>query len=68
MSNTIRLSAETYFALEEIREKRETFSQTVDRIIRVYTTMKEVSDTLGPDHYLKERQDERLKKLQEAQR
>ena len=53
MSNTIRLSAETYMALENIREKRETFSQAVERIIKVYATMREVSDTLGPSHHLK---------------
>jgi len=57
MSNTIRLSADVYMALEQIREKRETFSQAVERIIKVYATMREVSDTLGPSHYLKEVKD-----------
>jgi len=54
MSNTIRLSFEVYQKLDAIREKRETFSEVVDRILRVYATLKEVSDTLGPSHYLKE--------------
>ena len=53
MSRTIRLEERVYNDLEGIREKRETFSQAVERIIRVYVTMKEVSDTLGPSHYLK---------------
>lgn len=53
MSKTIRLEDEVYNDLDEIREKRETFSQVVARIIRVYATIKDVSDNLGPDHYLK---------------
>ena len=53
MSKTIRIEDGVYIALEGIREKRETFSQVVERLIKVYATMKEVSDSLGPAHYLK---------------
>lgn len=56
MSKTIRLEDEVYNDLDAIREKRETFSQAVARIIRVFTTIKDVSDTLGPQHYLKAEQ------------
>jgi len=55
MSKTIRLEDGVYITLDAIREKRETFSEAVERLTRVYLTMKEVSDTLGPSHYLKER-------------
>ena len=53
MSKTVRLTDEVYIALDAVREKRETFSEAVERIIRVYATIKDVSDTLGPGHYLK---------------
>ena len=53
MSKTIRLEDQVYLRLDSIRGKRETFSETVERIIRVYVTIKDVSDTLGPGHYLK---------------
>ena len=53
MSKTIRLEDGVYIGLDAIREKRETFSEAVERIIRVYVTIKDVSDTLGPGHYLK---------------
>ena len=53
MSRTVRLNDGVYIALDTIREKRETFSEAVERIIRVYVTIKDVSDTLGPSHYLK---------------
>ena len=53
MSKTIKVTDGVYIALEAIREKRETFSETVERLIKLYVTMKDVSDTLGPGHYLK---------------
>lgn len=55
MSKTIRLEDGVYITLDAIREKRETFSEAVERIIKVYVTIKDVSDTLGPGHYLKGR-------------
>ena len=54
MSKTIRLEDRVYVKLDAIREKRETFSEAVARLIVVYTTIKGVSVTLGPSHYLKE--------------
>ena len=53
MSKTVRLEDGVYIALDAVREKRVTFSEAVERIIRVYVTIKNVSDTLGPSHYLK---------------
>lgn len=53
MSRTIKLTDGVYIALEAIQEKKETFSQTVERLIKLYVTMKDVSDTLGPGHYLR---------------
>lgn len=54
MAKTIWLRDGVYIALDAVREKRETFSQAVERLIKVYLTLKDVSDTLGPGHYLKE--------------
>lgn len=55
MSHSIKVSDGVYITLEAIRGKRETFSQVVERLIRVYASLKDVSETLGPSHYLKER-------------
>jgi len=55
MSKSIKVTDGVYIALEAIREKRETFSECVERLIKVYATIKGVSDTLGPSHYLMER-------------
>ena len=55
MSKTIRLEDEVYNDLDAIREKRETFSKVVERLTKVFNTMKDVSDTLGPSHFLKGR-------------
>lgn len=53
MTKTIKVSQETYNALEELREKRETFDQAVQRVIKVFKQLEEMSKALGPAHYLK---------------
>lgn len=55
MSKTIKITNEVYTNLEAIREKRETFSDVVERLIGVYAKIRAVSDTLGPSHYLNKR-------------
>ena len=54
MAKTIWLTDGVYITLDAIREKRETFSEVVERLIKVYLTLKEASDTLVSSHYLKE--------------
>ena len=54
MAKTIWLTDGVYITLDAIREKRETFSEVVERLLKLYITMRDVSDTLGPSHYLKE--------------
>lgn len=56
MSKTIKLENKTYHRLEEVREKRETFSQAVERLLDLFAKMSDVSRTLGPSHFLKENQ------------
>ncbi|GAI07706.1 unnamed protein product, partial [marine sediment metagenome] len=46
-------SPETKERLDALRDKGETYDQLVERLLRVYNTIKDVSDTLGPAHYLK---------------
>ena len=53
MPHTIRLSDEVYASLDELLQKRETFDAAVKRLLAVFKALKEVSDTLGPSHYLK---------------
>ena len=53
MSKTIKLEDSVYLELEELRGKRETFSEAVARILNVAKTIRDVSEILGPGHYLK---------------
>lgn len=53
MTKTIKVSQETYDALEGIREKRETFDQAISRVIKVFKTLEEMTKSLGPAHQLK---------------
>ena len=53
MPKTIKLNETTYLALDELREKRETFDEAVQRLLSVFQQIQAVSDTLGPGHYLK---------------
>ncbi len=55
MSKTIRVEEDVYRQLEELRDWKETFSQVIGRLLKVYTVIEKVSDTLGPGHYLKQR-------------
>lgn len=54
-AKTIWLREGTYNRLDALREKRETFSEAIERLIKLYATMTEVSDTLGPSHPVAER-------------
>ena len=55
MTKLIKLHDDTYARLDEVREKRETFSQVVDRLLDLYIMLEDVSKTLGPSHYLQQR-------------
>jgi len=52
VSKTIRLNDETYKALEELQQKRETFDAVVKRLIDVFVMLRDVSNTLGPHQFL----------------
>lgn len=53
MTKTIKLSQETYDALEELRTKKETKGEAVMRLITVFKQLEQMSAALGPAHQLK---------------
>jgi len=55
MSKVIKVSDEVYNQLDGLKSRRETFSEVVERLLKVYDTIWDVSEALGPGHYLKER-------------
>ena len=55
MSKTIRVDDQVYNELEELRGKRETFSQVIERLLAIVRPLRQASEILGPSHYLKER-------------
>lgn len=57
MDRTIKLREDVYNRLEEVRGKRETFSEAVGRLLFIRDTIAGVADTLGPSHYLMRRPD-----------
>ena len=55
MSKTIRVDDQVYDQLEELREKRETFSEVIARALNAYNTIRGIRDGLPASHYLQER-------------
>lgn len=46
MSKTIKLEDQVYYRLEEVRGKRETFSQAVERLLAAMAKANELIDAL----------------------
>ena len=61
MSKTIRVDDKVYNQLEELQEKRETFSEVIARAINAYLTIRGIRDGLPASHYLQERPREEVK-------
>jgi len=61
MSKQIRVTDGVYIALDAIREKRESFSNVVERIIKTYVLIQGIRDGLPASHYLQERPKEEVK-------
>ena len=61
MSKLIRVTDGVYIALDAIREKRETFSEVVERVIKAYLVIQGIRDGLPASHYLQERPKEEVK-------
>jgi len=61
MSKLIRVTDGVYITLDAIREKRETFSEVVERVIKAYLVIQGIRDGLPASHYLQERPKEEVK-------
>lgn len=61
MSKTIRLEDEVYNRLDNIRGKRETFSQSVDRLVKIHDGLGMITDIIEGNRKLEELKAERLK-------
>ena len=61
MGKTIRVSDQVYNQLEELRDKRETFSQVIARTVNAYITIQGIRDGLPASHYLQERSKQEAK-------
>lgn len=55
MSKLIRVSDGVYASLEELRGKRETFSEVIARTVNAYITIRGIREGLPASHYLQER-------------
>lgn len=63
MSKTIKVEDKVYDGLETFRDKRETFSEAVERLLSVAGELYLVADILEGQAKFKEFQGERLKEL-----
>ena len=50
MSRSIKVTDGVYNRLEDIMEVRESFSQVIERLLRIRDQVSSVRDTLGPAH------------------
>lgn len=48
MSRTIKLDDQVYNRLEQVRSKRETFSQVVERLLSILEAVKGISPKIDP--------------------
>lgn len=55
MSKMIRIDEKVYDQLDSIRDWKESFSLVIARLLKVYKTIYEIREILGPGHYLMER-------------
>jgi predicted CopG family antitoxin len=51
MSKTVKLENAVYFRLDQLREKRETFSECVARLIALEDQVRKITDSLGTTLY-----------------
>jgi len=60
LARVIKVSDEVYGQLDGLKLRRETFSEVVERLIKVYDIIWDISEALGPGHYLKKQPPEQL--------
>jgi len=55
LSKAIKVDEKVYERLEELRDWKETFSEVIERLLKVYDTIYTGRDSLGPAHFVRER-------------
>lgn len=55
MSKPIKIRDDQYKRLQELQGPRETYADVLERLLKVFDTVSDVRDTLGPHHYLSQR-------------
>lgn len=53
MSKIVKLQENVYDQVTELMRPKETYSEVIERLLEVYETIYNVSQILGPGHYLK---------------
>ena len=61
MSKAIKIRENTYEELLKLQRPRETISEVIDRLVRVYNEIFMIRETLGPHHHLAERPKEEVR-------
>jgi len=61
LGKTIKVEDEVYQRLERLIVHRETFSHVIERLLKLYDMMSDVSTALGPSHYLNQRPNKEVK-------
>jgi len=59
MSKSIKVTDQVYKTIKKYMGPQESYSHVIERALSVFETISEVSETLGPAHYLKEKQERR---------
>ena len=59
MSKSIKVSDEVYQTIKQFMGPQESYSHVIERALSVFVALSEASKTLGPAHYLKEKQERR---------
>ena len=66
MSKSIKLGDKVYYELEQVREKRETFSQAVEKLLDLRRTLLEMEPILGGQKAYQEWKDAKKREEQAA--
>lgn len=61
MSHSIKVSDEVFDELKVLMGAQETYSHVIKRLLAIVKPIKEVSDILGPSHFLMEKPKQEVK-------
>lgn len=55
MSHSIKVSDDVYTRLRALMGAQETYNHVIERLLAIVDPIKEISDVLGPSHFLMEK-------------